>query len=207
MSQRLSVAVVVCTASAEREALLRACVQSLIAGTCVPDQILVVVDQNPALLTGGLAADFANRGDALVTCDETEVTLRLERAYGQGRIRYVPAARAHHYVPAARIGWKPLVLRCVSEGLSKGRLHRLYRGAALGAERGYVRRVLVHAVPQLLVHGVLRRDRQSLLSGTAIVVSLLATAAAFVAGAAAAGRPEADLGPLRGTRHLHEWGR
>jgi glucosyl-dolichyl phosphate glucuronosyltransferase len=328
MSQRVSVAVVVCTASGEREALLRACVQSLISGIRAPDEILVVVDQNPALLTqlarclpptarllrterpgnsearnvgihaatsdvvafidddaaaeagwlssliepfeasqhllgaggavvpqwatdrrwlpdellwlvgctygghredpgpirnpigcnmafrrrelvaiGGFAADFGKRGDALVICDETEVALRLERAYGQGRIRYVPAARVHHVVPAARIGWKPLVLRCVSEGLSKGRLHRLYGGAALSAERSYVRRVLMQGVPALLVRGVLRCDRRSLLGGTAIVVSLAVTAAAFVAGAVTAARSGADVGPSRGTRQLHESGR
>ena len=328
MSQRVSVAVVVCTASAEREALLRACVQSLISGIRAPDEILVVVDQNPALLTqlgrwlpptarllrterpgnsearnvgihaatsdvvafidddaaaeagwlssliepfeppqhllgaggavvpqwatdrrwlpdellwlvgctygghredpgpirnpigcnmafrrrelvaiGGFAADFGKRGDALVICDETEVALRLERAYGQGRIRYVPAARVHHFVPAARIGWKPLVLRCVSEGLSKGRLHRLYRGAALSAERSYVRRVLMQGVPALLVRGLLRCDRRSLLGGLAIVVSLAVTAAAFVAGAVTAARSGAGVGPSRGTRQLHESGR
>jgi glycosyltransferase involved in cell wall biosynthesis len=331
-----SVAVVVCTASAERETLLRDCVQSLIAGTRVPDEILVVVDQDPALLTqlarwmppparllstrragnaeaanvgipearnvglraatsdvvafidddataepgwlaslaepfeasdwlvgaggavvpvwasdrrwlpdellwligctygghredpgpirnpigcnmafrrqellavGGFAPDFGKRGAALVTCDETEVALRLERAHGQGRISYVPTARVHHFIPAARLGWRQLVRRCVSEGLSKGRLHRLYRGAALNAERRYVRRALLQAVPALLVGGVLRRDRRSLLGGTAIVVSVLVTAVAFVAGAVTAGRAEAGPRRARGARRLHGWGR
>jgi glycosyltransferase involved in cell wall biosynthesis len=320
MSQRLSVAVVVCTASAEREALLRACVESLVSGTRVPDEILVVVDQNRALETalarwlpptarllrterqgnsearnagihaatsdvvafidddataepgwlssltepfeasdrllgaggavvpawgtdrrwlpdellwlvgctygghrvdagpirnpigcnmafrrrqlvavGSFAAEFGKRGNALVICDETEVALRLERAYGRGRIRYVPSARVHHFVPAARIGWKPLVVRCISEGLSKGRLHGLYRGAALSAERGYVRRALMQAMPSLVVRGVLRADRRSLLGGAAILVSLLVTAVAFVAGAAVGAR-QANPGPAPGAR-------
>jgi glycosyltransferase involved in cell wall biosynthesis len=45
----LSAAVVVCAASAEREALLRGCVRSLLSGVRAPDEVLVVVDQNPAL--------------------------------------------------------------------------------------------------------------------------------------------------------------
>jgi hypothetical protein len=49
MSRPLSAAVVVCAASAEREPLLRACVDSLLEGARRPDEIRVVVDQNPAL--------------------------------------------------------------------------------------------------------------------------------------------------------------
>jgi GT2 family glycosyltransferase len=42
-------AVVVCVASHEREQMLRACVDSLLAGTRPPDELFVVVDQNPEL--------------------------------------------------------------------------------------------------------------------------------------------------------------
>lgn len=49
MRRSLTAAVVVCTASVEREALLRACVRSLNAGTRTPDELLIVVDGNPAL--------------------------------------------------------------------------------------------------------------------------------------------------------------
>jgi GT2 family glycosyltransferase len=45
----LSVAVVVCTASMQRASLLRACVDSLICGERVPDELYVVVDTNPSL--------------------------------------------------------------------------------------------------------------------------------------------------------------
>jgi GT2 family glycosyltransferase len=44
-----SAAVVVCVATRERETLLRACVDSLLAGTRAPDELFVVVDQNPPL--------------------------------------------------------------------------------------------------------------------------------------------------------------
>jgi glucosyl-dolichyl phosphate glucuronosyltransferase len=308
MRQRRSAAVVVCTASQQREPLLRACVDSLLAGKRVPDEIFVVVDQNallektlagriPAAATllrterqgnsegrnvgihaatsdviafvdddatvdtdwlvslmepfetsddvlgvggavvpdwagdrrwlpdellwvvgctyrghredpgpirnpigcnmafrrdelvaaGGFATEFGKRGDAMVICDETELGLRLERAHGPGRIQYVPTAHVRHVVPAARIGWKALVRRSITEGLSKGRLYRLYPGAAVSAERRYVRRLLTDAVPRLVVQGVVRRDRQPVLGAAAILVSLLATGAAFVARLAADG--------------------
>jgi glucosyl-dolichyl phosphate glucuronosyltransferase len=307
-------AVVVCTASPEREPLLRACIESLLAGDRVPDEIFVVVDQNPdleahvrgwlpasvtllrtdrqgnsegrnlgiraaksdivafvdddatvepdwlslllapleastgvlgvggavlpewsadrrwlpdellwvvgctyrghredpgpirnpigcnmafrrseLLAAGGFATDFGRRGDAFVICDETELGLRLARARGQDRIRYVPAARVHHVVPAARVGWRALVLRSLIEGLSKGRLHRLYRGAAVSTERGYVRGLVADAVPRLVVQGVLRRDRRLMIGAAAIATSLAVTAAAFVWGAATAG-----FGDIRG---------
>jgi GT2 family glycosyltransferase len=44
-----SAAVVVCVATREREPLLRACVDSLLGAERVPDELFVVVDQNPAL--------------------------------------------------------------------------------------------------------------------------------------------------------------
>jgi hypothetical protein len=49
VSSSLTAADVVCTASAEREARLLACVGSLLAGTRIPEEVLVVVDGNRAL--------------------------------------------------------------------------------------------------------------------------------------------------------------
>jgi glycosyltransferase involved in cell wall biosynthesis len=299
----LSAAVVVCAASAEREALLRGCVRSLLSGVRAPDEVLVVVDQNPALeasvaswlppaarllrsasrgisasrnagmraatsevvafvdddavaepdwlarvmepfeassdvigaggavlphwendarwlpdellwvvgctylghpenagpirnpigcnmafrkrelrAVGGFSTQFGKRGGTLSTCDETEICLRLEREYGLGRIHSVPSARVRHQIPEARLGWKSLVLRCVSEGLSKGRLRGLYGPLALGTERAYARSLLTRRVPRLLLRAVMRRDRRSLLGAAAILVTLAVTAASYFCG-------------------------
>jgi hypothetical protein len=124
----------------------------------------------------------------------------LERAYGPGRIRYIPAARVRHFVPAARVRWKALVLRCVREGLSKGRLYRRYRGSALSSERGYVRRLVAEAVPRLLIGGMAKRDGRSVLAAAAILVSLLVTGAAFVAGTVITGRRPGSGETHGGTR-------
>jgi glycosyltransferase involved in cell wall biosynthesis len=309
MTGPLSAAVVVCAASRERERLLRACVRSLLDGVRVPDEIIVVVDHNPALeasvagwlppaarlmrsdspgisasrnvglratgadvvafvdddaavepdwlplvmrsfepsddvlaiggavvpewdggrrwlpdellwvvgctyaghredpgpirnpigcnmafrrrellTAGGFSNEFGKRGETLVTCDETEVGLRLERLYGPGRIRFVPAARVHHSIPASRIGWRKLAMRCVSEGLSKARLRRLHGGEALSAEGAYVRGLVTRAVPRLVARGLVRRDSRPLLGAAAILMSLAVTGLAYAGGCAGARR-------------------
>jgi glycosyltransferase involved in cell wall biosynthesis len=133
---------------------------------------------------GSFETSFGKCGKALATCDETELALRLERAHGPGRIRFVPDARVHHLVPAARVSWRLLMRRSLSEGLAKGRLERLYAGPALGTERSYVRLLIADAVPRLFLDGVRRRDRDSALGAVAIVASLTVTGGAFVAGIA-----------------------
>jgi GT2 family glycosyltransferase len=142
------------------------------------------------LALGGFAARFGKRGNTLGTCEETELSLRLERAEGRGRIHYVPGARVRHYVPPARISWRLLVRRSISEGLSKGRLRRMYSGPALGSEGPYVAHVLTRALPTLVARGLRTRDARALGGAVALGVSLVLTGTAFVAGAAAA--PEGE---------------
>lgn len=134
------------------------------------------------LQVGSFATEFGKRGNARVICDDTEVGLRVARILGPGRIQYVPEARVRHFVPATRIGWRALVRRCVTEGLSKARLQRLYPESALSAERWYVLNLLTKSVPRLLAAGLVKRDRRLVLGAGAIVVSLAVTGAAFVAG-------------------------
>ena len=102
---------------------------------------------------GSFETRFGKRAEALETCDETELSLRLERVHGPGRIRYVPAARVQHLVPASAVSWRLLVRRSLSEGLAKGRLQRLYARLCLGTERSYVRCSSLEAVPRLLLTG------------------------------------------------------
>jgi hypothetical protein len=138
------------------------------------------------LALGGFAARFGKRGNTLGTCEETELSLRLERAEGAGHIRHVPGARVRHYVPPTRISWRLLIRRSISEGLSKGRLRRMYSGGALGSEGAYVAHVLTRALPALVARGVRARDASELMGAAALVASLLLTGTAFVAGVVAA---------------------
>jgi glycosyltransferase involved in cell wall biosynthesis len=133
---------------------------------------------------GGFATDFGKQGNALETCDETELSLRLEREFGAGRIQYTPAARVRHFVPPARVSWRLLLRRSLSEGLSKGRLHRAYSRSALGPERRYVRELILRSVPRLIGIGLANRDRDSMLGALAVALSLSLTGAAFLVGLA-----------------------
>jgi glucosyl-dolichyl phosphate glucuronosyltransferase len=62
-----SMAVVVCTSSAQRVPLLRACVDSLLGGERLPDELYIVVDTNPSLADelGGVLPP----GAKLLRCD------------------------------------------------------------------------------------------------------------------------------------------
>jgi GT2 family glycosyltransferase len=137
------------------------------------------------LRVGTFATEFGLQGDKLVICDETELCLRLEDAYGPNRIVFVPGARVQHNVPPSRVSWSRLYRRSLMEGLSKARLRRRYAGRALASERGYVRRLVLRTVPGLVAGGVLRRDLQSVLGAGAVVLTLTVTTGAFVAGLAA----------------------
>lgn len=134
------------------------------------------------LEAGGFSTSFGKRGDALQTCDETELGLRLGQAHGPGRIFYVPGARVHHHVPPARVSWRLLVRRSVSEGLAKGRLRRLYVQRPLGPERAYTRLLLTDSVPRLLRESIRRRAIEPAQAALAICASLLIAAGAFVIG-------------------------
>ena len=308
MNHRLSVTTVICTASKEREALLRRCVDSVLAGTRVPEQVLLVVDQNPRLRAelaeslpaavtlleterpglseartvgvraatsdvvafidddvevepnwlealvrpfestdqvlgvggkivprwdgdaswlpeellwlvgctyrghrpdpgpvrnpiganmafrreqllaiGGFAPEFGKRGNAFTVCEETELSLRIERAHGPGRIHFAPDALVHHLLSAERLTARAIFLRCLAEGLSKGRLHRLHGGSALSSEQGYARRLLGDALPRLVVGAFRIADFGPLKGAGAILAALVLTGGAFIAGLAAGG--------------------
>lgn len=128
---------------------------------------------------GGFATEFGKNGNAYAICDETELCLRLARRYGDGRIVYAPDATVEHHVSVTRLTMRQLARRALSEGLSKGRLHRRHRGAALAAETGYVRRLLLRTVPTLVGRAVTRLDRAAARGAGAVVVTLGVTAASF----------------------------
>jgi GT2 family glycosyltransferase len=92
---------------------------------------------------GGFSESMGRVGAGGQGCEETEISLRLARAFPQGRILFEPDAGAHHHVAAERGTWTYFRRRCFAEGRSKATMRRLEGSrAALGAERDYVRRTL-----------------------------------------------------------------
>ena len=87
-----------------------------------------------------------------------------------------------HHIPAARLGWTKLAVRCISEGISKGRLRHAYGAGALTTERAYVWRLVTRRVPRLLVRGLVGRDQRSLRGAAAILLALGLTGASCFGG-------------------------
>jgi GT2 family glycosyltransferase len=87
-------------------------------------------------------------------CEETEFSIRLLEASGNGRIIHEPEAVVHHLVPRSRTTWRYFLARCYAEGCSKAYVAQLSGAkAALSSERHY----LLHALAPAL-----RRDLEEL---------------------------------------------
>ncbi len=102
---------------------------------------------------------------SLLSCEEIEICLRIERA--GGRILYVPGARVRHRVAPARLtpGW--LAARFAAQGRSEAIIdwrHAGLRGLAIGLRRA-ARNALRPEGRLSAADGVLRRCRRSALRG------------------------------------------
>jgi GT2 family glycosyltransferase len=80
-------------------------------------------------------------------CEETEFSIRLLDASGNGRIIHDPQAVVHHLVPRSRGTWRYFLARCYAEGCSKAYVAQLSGAkAALSSERHYLLHALVPAL-------------------------------------------------------------
>jgi glucosyl-dolichyl phosphate glucuronosyltransferase len=74
---------------------------------------------------GGFREGVGRVGTTPLGCEETEACIRMARRFPGGQIRFEPAARVHHHVPAERATWRYLLRRCWAEGLSKAQVTAL----------------------------------------------------------------------------------
>lgn len=131
---------------------------------------------------GGFVEQIGRIGERLLSCEETEFSIRLTQANPHAIILYEPSSRVQHEVPEHRASLRYFIKRCWAEGLSKAEITRFVgRSRALSTERRYASRVL----PSGIWKG-LRDSATGDLWGTArsaaIVVGLLATAIGYCAG-------------------------
>ncbi|MEO8275485.1 MAG: glycosyltransferase [Thermoanaerobaculia bacterium] len=82
---------------------------------------------------GLFSRHLGRRGRSLLSCEETELGLRIER--GGGRIRYAPAARVQHRVETARLKPEFLVARFAAQGRSEAIVDWMHGGLS-GLRRG-----------------------------------------------------------------------
>jgi GT2 family glycosyltransferase len=94
---------------------------------------------------GSFSTDLGRKARSLLSCEEIELCLRIER--GGGQIVYVPQARVSHVVEGGRIdrGW--LLARFRAQGASEAIVewqHAGFRGLGVGLKRGLRRALLSH---------------------------------------------------------------
>lgn len=75
---------------------------------------------------GEFSPDLGRVGGSLLSCEETELCLRIER--GGGRIVYAPGARIRHVTAAARITSEWLARRFLAQGRSEAILEWRHAG-------------------------------------------------------------------------------
>ena len=131
---------------------------------------------------GGFRSELGRRGGELTSCEETELCLRAKARLPHGRFVLLPAARAYHKVPRARLTWRYFWRRCRAEGRSKAYLaHLVSTPDALITERAYVLRTLSSGVLLNLWDTVVHLNLDGAKRAVAILLGLAATISGYVA--------------------------
>jgi hypothetical protein len=140
---------------------------------------------------GGFTHALARTSGArLVSCDETEFSIRVRREWPGAEIVMAPDMAVEHRVPEERTTWRYFRGRCFGEGFAKAIVSRsvgVHHG--LSSERSYVLGALPSGMRRGLGQGI-RGDREGFRRAGAIVAGLCITTAGYVNGlvAQAAGR-------------------
>lgn len=148
--------------------------------------------KSPADVRNLIGCNMSYRREAFVTvggfrlgygCDETEFCIRLQGHWPDRVLRYVPAAKVFHQVPASRARWRHFRSRCYFEGGSKAVVSWLVgRRQGLASERAYTRRVLPAGFGRAVRDAVVHRDLSGLARAGAIVAGLGFTTAGYLRG-------------------------
>lgn len=114
--------------------------------------------------------------------EETEICIRVGKAYGPGAVVLVPGSVVHHHVPAERLRASYFMRRCYAEGLSKALLSRLVRSTkSVSSEATYLVRTLPLAALRYLA-SVFRGDLSGLARAATLFVATGATGAGWLRG-------------------------
>jgi hypothetical protein len=142
------------------------------------------VRTRPALEVGGFDSSVGHTGGSLLSCDETELAIRLTANLPKSVILHIPAATVDHHVGKERTRFRYFLRRCWHEGLSKAVVVQLAgRSAGLDSERRYV---------AVVIPAALFRDLRSCVAGNpaafmrimAAIGGLAATTAGYLMGRA-----------------------
>ena len=127
----------------------------------------------------GFVSGIGRVGRTPLGCEETELSIRAQRAYPGGVGLHVPTACLEHLVPAERSNWRYFRWRCWAEGLSKALVTgEVGSTDALSSEWTYT--FSTGALRRLL--DAVRGDLTGLLRSSAIIAGLLVTVDGYLRG-------------------------
>jgi glycosyltransferase involved in cell wall biosynthesis len=136
-------------------------------------------------VVGGFRTEVGRVGTIPAGCEETELCIRINRAWPDRSVVYDPTVRVRHRVPPERTSVAYFLSRCYAEGRSKAVVAKLTGSRdALSSEAAYSLRVLPAAVHDAL-REALGGNRAASKRAGAIVAGFLVTVAGFLAGRAA----------------------
>lgn len=117
-----------------------------------------------------------------VGAEETELYVRIRRAFPNGRVMFAPQCRVQHKVPAIRGTFRYFLRRCYAEGLSKSVVSRIaQRSGNLSSEWSYTLKTLPLGVIRNML-SVRRKNTHGLAKAGAILAGLFTTTAGYLYG-------------------------
>jgi glycosyltransferase involved in cell wall biosynthesis len=132
---------------------------------------------------GGFRSELGRVGRHPAGCEETEFCIRAITGCREWKILYDPRAVVQHRVGRERRTLGYFSRRCFAEGRSKALLARMAgSGAALAAERVYVRRTLPRGFLCALRSGFEKRDAGAVERAGAIAIGLALTSTGYAVG-------------------------
>jgi GT2 family glycosyltransferase/O-antigen/teichoic acid export membrane protein len=124
-----------------------------------------------------------NHCATLLSCEETELCVRVASLVKGATFIYEPRAFIDHKVPPKRVTWNYFLRRCYAEGVSKAYLAKLNPSRqTLAPERRYVSRILPLGFIRGFRDAMLRCDRGGIGRAAAIVAGLAAAVAGYAVG-------------------------
>lgn len=130
---------------------------------------------------GGYRSEVGRVGERLISCDETEFSIRVSRHHRESIFLYDPAAVIHHNVPPYRASWHYFRSRCYFEGRSKAVVTRFVGiGDGLASERSYTLRTLPRGVLRGVADTFTRGDISGLARAGVIIAGLAITITGYI---------------------------
>lgn len=111
---------------------------------------------------GSFNPNFGRTGKKLVTCEETEFSIRLLNSIPGSKIVYDPSIIVYHKVHEYRQSFRYMIKRAYHEGISKAHIDKLYKNnngnKALSTENNYLKYLFTEAIPGRIKNIIIGKD-------------------------------------------------